>query len=150
KKRFDELDNNSGAKKNDLLGGFSLPSKKARAKEKEKQELSSQIINLEKELRRKTSSGYYGSAPEIPYTIQAFVPKGNINRKILVIDFNKNIADQLEANVFIKESSNRIYRLINKDTLHFKKNEIVVRDSIAKYFRDYEKLSTEKIGRAHV
>lgn len=153
-KKIDSLQNrieelNKSNKKNNLIGSLKkeigLSSKKNK-KHIEIEELISQKRTLEKDIppRNGLTTGY---TYKIPKKINAYVPAGNMQREILVIDPTKNVSTQLGGNVFAEEittPNGRTYRLVNQDTLHFKKDELVTRDVIGKYFHnDYEKLSTE-------
>lgn len=142
--------NNLKNKKNNFLESakeeFGILSSKKKKKESKIKELETQISLLKKDIPpiNGMSIGY---TYKIPKKIKAYIQTGNMQREILVIDPAKNVSPQLEGDVFAEEIKSSIgitYILVNQDTLHFKKNELIAEDSIRKYFRnDYKKLSTE-------
>lgn len=152
-KKIDSLQQlvNELQKKNfggELKNAIGISSKKNK-KEIEIEELKQQISVLEKDIPPR--KGYSTYNYTIPKQIKAYITVGerDRNREILIIDSTKNVFDQLEGDLFTEEltmyGGGNLYRLLNKDTLFFKKNELLIEDSIRKYFgRDgIEKLSVE-------
>lgn len=130
--RINELQKNNfgGALKSEL----GLSSKKNK-KEIEIAELKQQISLLKKDIPPRNGISSY--TYKIPKQINAYVPVGERERNILIIDAKKNISSQLDENVFTEEltqyGGGNLYYLLIKDTLIFKKSEVVVKDSIRKY-----------------
>lgn len=140
-KKIDSLNNQINELQNKNFGGglknaLGVPLKKNK-KELEIDELRQQINLLKKDTYYEGTYNTYRSGT--PKQIYAYVPVGDTIRDILIIDSTKNIAEQLIGNVFIEEMNTErgiknIYRLLNQDTLLFKKNELVTEDFIQKYF----------------
>lgn len=130
--RINELQNNNfgGALKSEL--GLS---KKKNKKEIEIEELKQQISVLKKDIQPR--NGYSTYTYAIPKRVNAYVPVGESERNILIIDVTRNVSSQLDGSVFTEEltqyGGGNLYYLLKKDTLIFKKNELVVEKSIRKY-----------------
>jgi hypothetical protein len=142
--RIDELQkkNIGGSLKSEL----GISSKK-NDKEIEIEKLKVEIGDLKKDIPPKNSTGTYSYA--IPKKIEAYIPIGKINRVVLIIDPSRSVSNLISENVFTQELSQygggNLYRIVKQDTLLFKKDELVLEDSIRKYFgRDgVDKLSVE-------
>ena len=144
--RIKELQSNNFGR--DLNNAIGISSKK-NAKEIEIENLQLQVSTLKKDVQPKNTSSTYTYA--IPKNITGYVRLGESSRDILVIEPTVDVSKQLETNVFTEELSDygggNLYRKMKKDSLFFKKNELVVEESIRKYFgRDGVEILSSEAG----